>query len=130
MPRWFALDPMVIDRLRLMLLALVLVVPGVAQAAGSCPHEIARAVSTEAPTAASECHETAKPVVKQGDAGHDQGKQKRSCCAAGTSCAGAQAMLSSTESSRPMTVTISPKPGLLPSYASRTLLPDYPPPRA
>jgi hypothetical protein len=124
------LNQVIIVRLRLLILAIVLIMPGVAQAvAGTCAHETAARVSTVinfAKTMASDCHETAKLTHER--TGHDQQKSK-SCCASGTSCAGAQALLSISAIDTLTASAVLPTPGALPSYASRNLLPDYPPPR-
>jgi hypothetical protein len=39
-------------------------------------------------------------------------------------------MLSSVVADNSVTLALMPTPGVLPSYFSRSLLPDYPPPRA
>lgn len=113
-------------RVHLALLVLALVVPGVAQANGTCSH---RQQPPVAMSMSPDCH--GEQRAEKADAGqHDKAKKQPGCCDVGMSCSKLYVLAPLAAEPAKTSVRLPHFAGPRAGLGSLTLLPDYPPPRA
>jgi hypothetical protein len=117
--------------LQTLLLAFVLAMPGVSQAAvNACPHSDRAEMVVKADAPAEDCHDAAKMANADHQDSDQESKGKTPCCDTGMSCAPALALLSSASEPQAFTARSAPVVAPAASFTSHISVPDYPPPRA